>query len=247
MSISLESRFDKMAEQLDSHILSATRIYPLIDLTRLDEQAIASDIEALVAKAQQEQVAAICVYPQHLEWVPEIAPIQRATVVNFPGGDRVHDQVLMHIEHAIEKQHADEIDYVFAYSTYLAGQTSHALAWCHEAHQLCKQHGRMFKVILETGAVQSIDKIYQLSCEVIEKGCDMLKTSTGKTPVGASLQAAFAMLTAIKDSQNNTGIKVSGGVRTFAQASAYIHLAERMLEQSVDKTWFRIGASQLTN
>lgn len=246
MSISLETRFDKMAEQLESHVLSAARIYPLIDLTRLDEQAIASDIEALVVKAQQDQVAAICVYPQHLEWVPEISPIQRATVVNFPGGDQVHDQVLRHIEHAIEKQRADEIDYVFAYSAYLSGQTSHALAWCHEAHQLCQQHGRMFKVILETGALQSIDKIYQLSCEVIEGGCDMLKTSTGKIPVGASLQAAFAMLTAIKDSQNHTGIKISGGVKTLAQASAYIHLAEHMLAQSVDKTWFRIGASQIT-
>lgn len=246
MSLSLDIRFTKAAEQLASHVLSSSRIYSLLDLTRLDAQAGDADIAALVAKAQQDHVAAICVYPQHLEWVPLISPIQRATVVNFPGGDQVHDRILEHIEQAIEKHQADEIDYVFAYATYLAGQTSHALGWCREAYQLCQQHGRMFKVILETGALPSIDTIYQLSCDLIENGCDMLKTSTGKIPTGASLQAAFAILTAIKDSQSPTGIKISGGIKTLAQASTYIHLAEQMLEQEVNKTWFRIGASQIS-
>lgn len=246
MSISLETRFDNLVQQLDYPILSSARIFPLVDLTCLDEQAIAADIQALVEKAQQDQVAAICVYPKHLEWIPAISPIQRATVVNFPSGDHIHDQVLTHIEQAIAKQNADEIDYVFAYSAYLAGQRSHALGWCQEAYQLCQEHGRMFKVIIETGAMPTIDMIYKLSGDIIEKGCDILKTSTGKIPVGASLQAAFAMLTAIKDSQSQTGIKISGGVKTLAQASAYVHLAEHMLEQTANKKWFRIGASQIT-
>ena len=53
MSLSLETRFDTIIEQLDTHILSAARVYPLLDLTRLDEAALAEDIDALVAKAQQ--------------------------------------------------------------------------------------------------------------------------------------------------------------------------------------------------
>jgi deoxyribose-phosphate aldolase len=246
MSISLETRFDAIIEQLDSHILSAARVYPLIDLTRLDEAALAEDIDALVAKAQQEHVAAVCVFPQHLAWLPPLEAIQRATVVNFPTGNGVHEQVLRDIEHAIHQQQADEIDYVFAYPAYLAGQKSHALAWCREAYELCQQQGRLFKVILETGALHSVDMIYQLSCDVIENGCDMLKTSTGKINIGASLQAAFAMLSAIKDSQGSCGIKISGGIKTLAQASAYIHLSEQMLDQAVAKNWFRIGASQVS-
>ena len=246
MNLSLASRFDNTVSELASHVLPTSYIYPLLDLTRLDEQAEGEEIAALISKAQQDQVAAICVYPQHLAWVPVIPPVQRATVVNFPTGNQVHDAVLEHIDQAIVKHQADEIDYVFPYNHYLSGQTSHALGWCQEAYQLCQQHGRMFKVILETGALPSQELIYKLSCDVIEKGCDMLKTSTGKIQTGATMQAAFAILTAIKDSQTATGIKISGGIKTLAQASSYIHLAEQMLDQSVDKTWFRIGTSQIT-
>ena len=75
MSLSLETRFDTIIEQLDTHILSAARVYPLLDLTRLDEAALAEDIDALVAKAQQEHVAAVCVFPQHLAWIPPLEAI----------------------------------------------------------------------------------------------------------------------------------------------------------------------------
>lgn len=245
MSRSLETRFDMLIEQLATHILPAELIHPLVDLTCLDEQADQQVVDALVSKAQQEKVAAVCVYPQHLAWIPSLNAIQRATVVNFPGGNMAHEQVLRDIEQAITQQYADEIDYVFAYPHYLAGKTSHALDWCTEAHQLCKQHGRMFKVILETGALSSINAVYQISSHVLEAGCDMLKTSTGKINIGASLQAAFAILTAIKESQRDCGIKISGGIKNLAQASTYVHLSEHMLEKAVDKNWFRIGASRI--
>jgi deoxyribose-phosphate aldolase len=245
MGLSLERRFTDLIERLDTHVLPASRVFPLMDLTRLDDNAAMQDINQLIAKAQQDSVAAICVFPQHLAWVPMFDAIQRATVVNFPGGNVPHDQVLQDIEQAITQQQADEIDYVFAYSHYLAGQRSHALGWCEEAYQLCRQHGRLFKVILETGALPSVDSIYQVSGAVIEAGCDMLKTSTGKIAIGATLPAAFAMLTAIQDSHSDCGIKISGGVKTLAQASSYLHLAEHIRSAIADKTWFRIGASQI--
>ncbi len=241
----LENKFDAVQAQLATHILRPEKVLPWVDLTRLDAHASINEIETLIQKAQQEHVAAICVFPRHLDWIPPLDPIRRATVVNFPGGDQVPDRVLKDIECAIEQHHADEIDYVFAYPTYLAGDTALALAWCRDAYQLCLQHGRLFKVILETGALSSMDIIYQLSCDVIEAGCHMLKTSTGKIPVGASLPAAFAMLTAIQDSNCSCGIKLSGGIKTVQQASAYVHLAEHMLNKPVDKSWFRIGASTI--
>ena len=144
------------------------------------------------------------------------------------------------------QQQADEIDYVFAYTAYLDGQHETALAWCHEAYQLCQIHGRLFKVILETGAIPTPNMIYQLSADVIQSGCDMLKTSTGKIAVGATLPAVFAMLTAIQDHKPTCGIKCSGGIKTIANASAFIHLAEKVLDKKVDKSWFRIGASTLS-
>jgi len=241
MSSSLEKQYYSLS--LPDYLLSPLVISALLDLTKLDTQATHSDIETLIQKAKLDQVAAICVLPQHLEWVPPLTPIQRATVVNFPKGDQSPQQVLNDIEQAINHHNADEIDYVLAYPTYLSSRRREALAWCRDAYQLCRQHKRLFKVILETGALGTLETIHQASWDVMEAGCDMLKTSTGKLAVGATLPAVFAMLKAIQDRGQPCGIKCSGGIRTVAQASTFIHLAEDILEKSADKTWFRIGAS----
>ncbi len=241
MSSRLEQQFHSLS--LPNHRLSAPTIAAILDLTRLDTQATASDIETLIQKAKQDQVAAVCVLPEHLEWVPCLTPIQRATVVNFPRSDQLPQQVLQDIEQAITHHNADEIDYVLAYPIYLTSQKNEALAWCRDAYQLCRHYGRLFKVILETGALGSLEIIHRASCDVMEAGCDMLKTSTGKIAVGATLPAVFAILKAIQDREQGCGIKCSGGIRSVAQASQFIHLAEHVLEKSADKTWFRIGTS----
>ena len=245
MNVTWETRFDTIIEQLNSHILSASRIHSLLDLTYLNEAATENDMVALGKQAQQQHVAAICVYPQHLAWIPPLDGIRLATVSNFPSGNLDHEQILQDIEQVITQQHVEEIDYVFAYSVYLSGQKSHALACCRDVYELCQTHGRKLKVILETGALPSLDRIYTISRELVDLGCGMLKTSTGKITPGASLQAVFVMLSAIKDSQSGCGIKISGGIKTLAQASVYIHLSEHMLEKNVGKNWFRIGASQI--
>jgi deoxyribose-phosphate aldolase len=139
----------------------------------------------------------------------------------------------------------DEIDYVFDYKDYLAGDKKRSLVNCEQNYQLCKEHGVKFKVILETGALPSISSIYQLSREVIETGCDFIKTSTGKIKTGATPEATFAMLMAIKDSETDCGLKISGGVRKKSQALEYINLAEKVLNRRVNNQWFRIGASSL--
>ncbi len=243
MTHALEKKLSIIEQQLPIDLIPIEKIFSLVDLTRLDEHASTEDIEQLVTTAHSEHVAAICVFPQHLQIIPKLTNIQRATVANFPGGNQVHQQVLQNIEHAIVQQKADEIDYVFAYAHYLDGQQATALAWCREAYQLCQAHGRLFKVILETGALPTVSTIYQLSADIIHAGCDMLKTSTGKIAVGATLPAVFAMLTAIQDHNPTGGIKCSGGIRNGEQASRFIHLAEQVLDKEVDKSWFRIGAS----
>lgn len=246
MPSNLEKKWDLIEKKLPNEPIPLEKIFSVLDLTRLDEEASLEDLEQLAETAHQEHVAAICVFPQHLPCIPKLDGIQRATVVNFPGGNQVHQKVLQDMEDAIVQQQADEIDYVFAYTAYLDGQHATALAWCHEAYQLCQTHGRLFKVILETGAIPTPNMVYQLSADVIQAGCDMLKTSTGKIAVGATLPAVFAMLTAIQNHKPTCGIKCSGGIKTIANASAFIHLAEKVLDKKVDKSWFRIGASTLS-
>lgn len=245
----LDDQFALLLENVHSELndnkLAYQAIIPLIDLTLLDARATSLDINALAEKAKQYQVASICVYPEHLNYLPPTLAIKRATVVNFPTGDQPLHQVLKTVEDLANHHKTDEIDYVFPYQAYLAGKQIEALADCHEVYQLCKKHGLIFKVILETGALPSMDVIYQLSVDVIKSGCDFLKTSTGKIAVGASLAAAFAILSAIKETQSPCGIKLSGGIKTLEQALPFMRLAEQMLGKKVDNSWFRFGASSL--
>lgn len=226
-------------------MLEARELIPLIDLTLLKPNATKNDILTCVSKAAQHNAAAVCILPQHVPFIPSIASVPCVTVANFPTGNELHKHVLEEIGRTIMHDRVREVDYVFPYQAYLAGDKQYALSCCFEAYQLCQQKGLLFKVILETGALPSSQVIYQLSRDVINSGCDFIKTSTGKIIPGASYSAATAMLSAIIDSQRACGIKLSGGIKTIEDALSYVDLAERMTGKKVDKSWFRIGASSL--
>ena len=79
----------------------------------------------------------------------------------------------------------------------------------------------------------------------LDAGADFIKTSTGKTPVSATIEAAEEMLAAIRR-HGAGGFKASGGIRDTATAMAYLRLAELMLGESwIDAGHFRFGASGL--
>ena len=103
------------------------------------------------------------------------------------------------------------------------------------------------KVILETGALtqELIDRAAALA---IDCGADFLKTSTGKGPPGATLEAASLLIDRIErdGAADRCGLKVSGGIRTIADADGYLLLAERRLGSAwPTPARFRIGASGL--
>jgi deoxyribose-phosphate aldolase len=106
--------------------------------------------------------------------------------------------------------------------------------------------GRLLKVILETGELQEPALIDRASRLAIDAGADFIKTSTGKTRVSATLAAAEIMLAAIRAAGRPVGLKPSGGIRTVADAGAYLALADRVMGPgwATPKT-FRIGASSV--
>ncbi len=225
--------------------LSYQQLTSLIDYTCLNTGATHSDIQTLAIKASEHRVAAVCVYSQHLNMIPEGLPLVRATVVNFPRGDSPLPEVLDSIDQISRDYHVNEIDYVFPYQTYQACDYTRAISHCHSAYTRCQEHGLVFKVILETGAFSSLEMIYQLSLEIIDSGCDFLKTSTGKISQGASIPAAFAMLLAIQTRHSSCGLKLSGGIRSAEQAMAYVKLAHSMLHKEPENSWLRFGTSSL--
>ena len=82
-------------------------------------------------------------------------------------------------------------------------------------------------------------------------GADFLKTSTGKLEPAATPDAAQALLEVIVDVRHDhqqIGLKVAGGVKTVAEAAAYLDLADRYLDPDhAVPSNFRFGASGLLN
>lgn len=240
----LNEVMEKLLDHFPKQFITVEQLIHSIDLTLLDERATTEALSQLKQDAQQNQVAALCIYMQHL---PEIMPqnnISTATVINFPQGMEPLDVSLASIEKAALLG-VKEIDYVFPYSMYLRGQTQKALQQCRAITQLCKQHKLVLKVILESGAFTNLQTIYTISRELIDLECDFIKTSTGKIVQGASISAALAILSAIKDTNASCGIKISGGIKKPQQAFHYAVLAELIIDKPINKNWFRIGASSL--
>ena len=110
----------------------------------------------------------------------------------------------------------------------------------------------VFKVIIESGALKSPELIRKASLLSMLAGADFVKTSTGKTDVAATPEAAFVMCHAIKDYYNATGRKVgfktAGGVRTPSDAALYYTIVEEVLgKEWITTDLFRIGASSAAN
>ena len=83
----------------------------------------------------------------------------------------------------------------------------------------------------------------------IKAGADIIKTSTGKVPVNATLDAAEAMLSVIKDMgvEKTVGFKASGGVQTAEDAKKYLDMVDTILgtEWAENSMHYRFGASSL--
>lgn len=227
--------------------LLARQLLPLLDLTCLDEDATPAQIAALCARADSPhgRVAAVCVYPEHVQHARSLLPesIAVATVVNFPDGGEDPRRVAREI-HRARAVGAQEIDAVLPWQALLQGREGPALQVLHAARDA--SGGALLKIILETGELAAPDRI-ALACELaLEAGADFLKTSTGKAGLGATLPAVRLMLDVIRSRDARAGIKAAGGIRTLEQAASYLHLVERELgADACTPSRLRIGASAL--
>lgn len=227
----------------------ARRAIPLLDLTDLGDACSGHDIDRLCADAREAGTAAVCVWPQYVGQAVDAlrgSPVAVATVVNFPAGGEDVDRTVEDTEEALGDG-AAEIDVVLPYRALLRGDAASARGLL-EAVREVVDGGRVLKVILETGSLETPAGIAQASRLAIAAGADFLKTSTGKTEVSATPKAAGAMLEAIRDGAGGRGVglKVSGGVRTVAQAAAYLDLADRIMGPAwASPRTMRFGASAL--
>lgn len=230
----------------------ATKILGLIDLTSLNDDDNEATITDLCKKTKNAfgHVPAICIHSRFIplahKLLRQISPNTKiATVVNFPHGSADLELTLLETTLALTRG-ADEVDLVLPYHDFKNGNREICRQIIYQTKQLCGD--KTLKVILETGELKTPELIKQASELSIDNGADFIKTSTGKTAINATLQAAEIMLTAIKASNTKCGFKASGGIKTFEQAKAYIDLTAKIMGNNwINAANFRFGASGLLN
>lgn len=237
----------------DLKLVNASRIRQIIgmiDLTNLQELCNRAAIVKIChqAKTPAGNVAALCIWPAFILDAKDIlgknTPIKIATVVNFPSGSEPTATILTCIDKSLENG-ADEIDYVLPYIDVINGETDQ-VASSIKAVRRQIPNNKTLKVILETGVLESPELINIAATIAIDEGADFIKTSTGKVPVNATIEAADIMLDAIARLNKNVGFKAAGGVRTVEDANRYLSLADEKLGNSwADTQHFRFGASGL--
>jgi len=230
-------------------VARARRILSLLDLTNLQDECTTDDVVELCRRAQgpHGQVAAVCVWPRFVTTARralEGSDVLVATVVNFPHGDSDVDAIVADTDRCLTDG-ADEIDCVLPYRSLRNGDEITPIDHLTSVHRVVEGRARL-KVILETGELVSQDLVTRAARLAISCGADFIKTSTGKTAVSATPDAVRWMLEVIASTDRVVGIKPSGGIRTFADASVYVDLADRIMGPSwATPATFRFGASGL--
>ncbi len=248
MEIKVNEYLEELKKSQPATLSLLREINSIIDLTTLSPSDDVESVSNLCRKASNQlgEVAAVCVYPKFIPIVTDMlsdTKIHIASVANFPSGSEKLSDVFKEIDAAILAG-ANEIDIVFPYTFYLQGDKKKAIEYIAECKIACGKAA--LKVILEISEFTKLAEIYTLSQELIALGVNFLKTSTGKSKYGATLEASTAMLLAIRETSYNTGFKASGGIRDFDQAVAYLDLAKNIMgEDWVTPAHFRIGASSL--
>jgi len=223
----------------------ARRALPLLDLTDLSDTCTEAAIDRLCRDAREAGVAAVCVWPSFVaqaQGLLDRAPVRIATVINFPAGGEDVDRAVEDARAAI-RHGAGEIDLVLPYRAFLRGDETLARDMVEAVRDICAR--TVLKVILETGELPP-ERVAEAGRLALAAGADFLKTSTGKSPVSATPEAAEALLGVLAGAERKAGLKVSGGLRRVEDAAVYLALADRRMGPGwATPVTFRLGASSL--
>lgn len=190
-----------------------------IEHTNLNPQLTIADIDKLVDEAKRFDFLGVCVPPF---WVRRAyrergdAKTILVTVAGFPLGYNMTETKLDEIKRAIDNG-ADEIDLVWNVTSFKTGipWTKIEVAKC---AKLAHDNQRLLKVIIETAYLTDVE--IEQACKLCaDAGADLVKTSTGFAPHGATVEHVKLIR---KSLPVNVGVKASGGIKTFEQAQAMI-------------------------
>lgn len=201
----------------------------MIDHTALKSDTTKEQIKKLCSEAIEYGFASVCVNPSYVELCSELlkgSTIKVCTVIGFPLGATTTATKVVEASEAI-KNGAKEIDMVINVGAMKSGDFDFVKNDIVAVVQAAKGKA-LVKVILETCLLTEEEK--KISCKICkEAGADFVKTSTGFSTGGATIEDIKLMRSIVKP---DLGVKASGGIRDYETAKAM-----------VDAGASRIGAS----
>ena len=197
------------------------------DHTLLAQTSTWEEIKAICDDGMKYKTASVCIPPSFVKRAKEYTGDKLAicTVIGFPNGYNSTETKLFETKDALANG-ADEIDMVINIGALKEGNTDFVLNEIKVLKEACKDH--ILKVIVETCLLTEEEK--KTVCRLVtEAGADYIKTSTGFSTGGATLEDVKLFAENIGP---NVKIKASGGISSIEDAEKFIELGASRLGTS---------------
>ncbi len=208
-----------MTDPKSSEIITKELMARAIDHTVLKTDAVQTDIEMLAKDAVQHSFGAVCVNSCHVPLVAELlsgSSVQVCSVVGFPLGAMHMQAKVFEAKIAVETG-ATELDMVINVGA-LKARDFKSVAADIRAVKEAAGKGNIVKVIIETCLLTQEEKVQ--ACELAQSaGADFVKTSTGFSTGGATIEDVQLMKATVGDSMR---VKASGGIKDWETAEAML-------------------------
>jgi len=183
-----------------------------IDHTLLRADATKSEIKKLTDEAKQYGFKSVCVNPTWVSYAKQQladSDVKVCTVIGFPLGATTSEVKAFETKNAIENG-ASEVDMVINIGA-LKDHDDELVLNDIKAVVAQAAGQALVKVIIETSLLTEEEKVR--ACELaVKAGADFVKTSTGFSTGGATVEDVALMRKTVGD---QAGVKASGGVRSY--------------------------------
>ncbi len=186
------------------------KINKMIDHTLLKQNSVEKQIKTLCDEAKKFDFATVCVNPTWIEFCKkqlEGSTVGVCTVIGFPLGAMTMESKVFEAKNAIEKG-ADEVDMVINIADVKENKMEKVITEIQAIKKAVGSH--ILKVIIETCLLTDEEK--KRACQaVVDAKADFVKTSTGFSTSGATVEDVQLMKSVVQD---KIQIKAAGGVRS---------------------------------
>ena len=199
-------------------VMKGTELAKYIDHTLLKPDATKAQILKICDEAREYHFASVCVNPSRIALVAEAlrgSGVTPCCVVGFPLGAIPTESKAAETAVAV-KNGAEEIDMVIDIGAAKDGDWARVESDIAAVKQACGE--ARLKVIIETCLLTDDEKV--AACQAaVRAGADFVKTSTGFSKAGATVQDVALMRRTVGP---DVGVKAAGGIHNRAEAEAMI-------------------------